>query len=299
MSNFQSYSTFIPSGNEELFTTGPSLREDAPVYRSSSINGTTTDSVEQSIDRGDSGHTEKEGWKATARSEAGRAIAGPDITAETLLTFDGMQAKASFWVSEGRLTKGADGTFSEGQAPAEAPPEVQGDISVIPDSIMEGVNAALAPLPQSSLDSIIAHGMSVATGRSDDASLTKQFAISAGLELADSHERLTAVKAVYQAQADQAIKSRAGIGAADAPEFWSWCRANHQGQLQDAIGKQLHGADVSGYTKLANQWLSTTAPSIAALQAAGIPTRTQGSSPEVYLKGTWMSPTAAARAGLV
>lgn len=298
MSNFQSYQSY--SHEEEVYAVGPQIRQESPIYRASTTSGATQDSVEQSTDRGTSGHSgTASGWQATARSTAGRAIESPDITGDTLVTINGLQGKVSFFVSEGMLQKTPDGSFTEGQAPAEAPAETQGDISMIPDEIMEGVNAALEPLPQSSLDMIIAQGVSVAIGGSDDASLTKQFAQAAGLELADSHERLTAIKSVYQAQANTAIQSRAGIGAADAPEFWAWCRANHKAQLQDAIGKQLHGADVSGYTKLASQWMAETPPSMAALKAGGIATRSQGSGLEVYLKGQWMSPSAAARAGLI
>ena len=297
--NFQSYSTYVPTGTEELFTAGPNLREDSPVHRTSSTNGVMTESTESNIDRGNSGHDSSEGWQATARSTTGRAISATDITADTLISFDGMQAKASFWVSEGRLTKAADGSYTEGSGPVEAPAEIQGDISPIPDQIMAGVNAALEPLPQASLEMVTAHGISVALGRSDDASLTRKFAQASGIELADSHERLTAVKAVYQAQADNAIRSRSGISAADAPEFWTWCRANHQGQLQDAIGRQLHAADVSGYKALADRWVSSTAPSLAALQAGGIPTRKHDGALQCNVRGQWMTPAAAARAGLI
>lgn len=89
------------------------------------------------------------------------------------------------------------------------------------------------------------------------------------------------------------------MGADAAPDFWAWCRAGHKAQLQDAIGKQLHGADMSGYTKLASQWMSETPPSIAALKAGGLDTRNQGSGQAVYLKGQWMGFGAAARAGLI
>ncbi|NMM06342.1 hypothetical protein [Polaromonas sp.] len=299
--NFQSYSTYVPQGNEETFSRGPQIREEMPIHRTSSIAGVMTESSEKNIDRSDSGHdTTTGGWLASARSTTGRAVSQADITPDTLISFDGMQAKASFWVSEGRLSKGADGSYTEGAGPVEAPQVVQGDIAPIPDAVMEGVNAALEPLPQSSLDMITAHGISVALGHQDDASLTRRFAQVSGLELADSHERLTAIKAVYQKQADHAIQSRAGVSAADAPEFWQWCRTNHQGQLQDALGKQLHAADVSGYTALANRWLSSTAPSLNALKAGGIPVRTNGSGVnECYIRGSWMTPSAAARAGLV
>lgn len=300
-SNFASYSSYVPTGNEQLFTAGPNLREEAPVHRTSSIAGVMTETTEKNIDRGNSGHdTSVDGWKATARSTTGRAIAAADIGPDTLITLNGVQAKASFWVSEGRLTKGADGSYQEGSGPVEALQLVQGDIAPIPDAVMEGVNAALEPLPQESLEMITATGISVALGRSDDASLVRKFAQASGIELADAGQRLTAVKAVYQAQADNAIRSRSGISAAEAPAFWEWCRQNHQGQLQDAIGKQMYAADVSGYKALADRWMSSTPPTLAALTAGGIPTRKDGSGVlQCNVRGQWMTPAAAARAGLI
>ena len=297
--NFASYSTYVPTGTQELFTAGPNLREDSPVHRTSSTNGVMTETTESNMDRGNSGHDSSEGWQATARSTTGRAISAADITADTLISFDGMQAKASFWVSEGRLSKAADGSYTEGSGPVEAPAETQGDIAPIPDQIMAGVNAALEPLPQESLEMITAQGIGVALGRFDDASLVSKFAQASGIELVDAGQRLDAVKAVYQQQADSAIRSRSGISAADAPEFWSWCRENHQGQLQDAIGKQLYSSDVSGYKALADRWVSSTAPSLAALQAGGIPTRKHDGVLQCNVSGQWLTPSAAARAGLV
>ncbi|NMM09968.1 MAG: hypothetical protein HHJ16_06820 [Polaromonas sp.] len=298
MSNFQSYSAYVPE--EEIFQThGPQIREEMPVHRVTSAGNIITESSD-TISRGNSGHESSEGWEATARSTAGRAISAADINPDTLISFDGMQAKASFWVSEGRLTKGADGTYVAGSGPVEAPQNIQGDISYIPDAVMEGVNAALEPLPQESLEMITAQGIGVALGRLDDASLTRKFSQASGLELADSQQRLTAIKAVYQQQADSAIQSRSGIGAADAPEFWAWAKANHQGQLQDAINKQLRSADVGGYKALADNWLSSTPPSLNALRAGGVPVRTNGSGVhECQVNGHWMTPAAAARAGLV
>ena len=214
MSNFQSYSTYVPQEQEEIFTRGPQIREDMPVYRTSSTSGVTTESTENIL-RGNSGHESSEGWQATARSQTGRAISQENITPDTLLSFDGVQARASFWVSEGRLTKGADGSYTEGSGPAEAPQVPQGDIAPIPDALMEGVNAALEPLPQHALDMITAEGIGVALGRLDAAALTRKFSEQTGLELADSRERLSAVQSVYQAQADSAIQSRSGISAAE------------------------------------------------------------------------------------
>lgn len=69
--------------------------------------------------------------------------------------------------------------------------------------------------------------------------------------------------------------------------------------LQEAIQKQLYTHDVSGYKALATQWRSRVTPSLEAFKARGIAVRKQGQSHEVFMHGQWMSPGAAARAGLV
>ena len=298
--NFQSYSSYTP-GPEEVYAAMPQLREEAPVYRTSSTNGAVSQSTERSHDTGHSGqinpYSGTDTWQATARTTTGRAVS--EITPDTLVELDGMQAKVSFWVSEGRLSKGADGKYTEAAGTPEAPQEITGEIMAMDDGAMNVINAALDPLPQHALDQITAQGIGVALGRLTDESLTVKFAKASGIDLADSGERLNTIKAIYQDQADTALRTRAGIAQADTPAFWAWAKANHGGLLQEAIGKQLHSADVSGYTALAKQWQSRTAPQIAALQAAGIPTRKGSKGDECFLQGLWMSTTAAARSGLI
>lgn len=211
------------------------------------------------------------------------------------MTIGGIQGKVSFFVGEGILQQDADGKFTEGSGQAEAPQVTEGDHFPVDDGAMSVVNAALEALPDHALDMVTAQGIGVALGRLDDASLTSKFSQASGLDLAASHDRLTTIKAIYQEQADKALESRHGIGAADKADFDAWAKANRRGQLQEAIGKQLRGHHVSGYKTLAHQWLSETAPSINAIKAAGIPVRGQ----EIFIQGSWMSPAAAARAGLI
>jgi hypothetical protein len=299
--NFQSYSTYIPSP-EEPFTAGPRLREEAPVHRVGMTHaGAVTESSEQAVGKANSGqinpHSGTDAWQATARTKAGGAVS--DITSDTLVEFDGLQAPVSFWVGEGRLSKAADGTFSANDAAAPIAETVDGDYLPVSDVGMEQVNLMLEPLPQTALDGITAMAAGVAAGRLSDASLVAKFATSAGISLEDSAARLTVIKAIYQAQTDNALQQRHGIGQADTADFYAWCKQNHTGRMTDAVSKQMHGGDVSGWAPLASQWLASTAPSLNAISAAGIPTRTQGKGPECFLSGMWMSPAAASRAGLI
>ncbi|MBB1073597.1 hypothetical protein HUU62_04140 [Rhodoferax sp. 4810] len=296
MTQFVSYSSYVPT--EEVFSTGPALREEAPVHRVGHSNGVVTASSEQATDRGNEGQINPaygtESWQATATTKTGRPVS--KITGDCLVTIGGIQGSVDFFVSEGFLQEDAQGKFSTGTGPKEATQVTDGEHLPVNPEAMSVINAALDPLPQQSLDQITAHGIGVAIGTLDDASLTLKFAQASGLDVADSTQRLTAIKSPYQAHADHALATRSGIGAADKDAFWAWAKANHPRQLQDAVGKQLRSHDVSGYKPLADKWLAINPPSMEAIKANGsIPVRGQ----EIFIQGQWMSPKAAARAGLV
>ena len=141
--------------------------------------------------------------------------------------------------------------------------------------------------------------MGVAVGRLDSAALAHRFAQASGLDVGESHIRIATIKAAFQTQADTALTNRYGVAPADLPAFYGWCRDNQQGAMQEALRKQLHGHDVSGYRALASQWLVATPPSLNALKATGIPVRAQGTGSEVWVRGSWMTPGAAAKTGLI
>ena len=300
MSGFQSYSSYVPE-NAEVYQAGPQLRQESPVLRTSSSNGAMTTSSEQATDRGREGQLNPaygtEDWKASAMTKGGRVVT--NIQGDTLVTIAGVQGTVEFFVDQGMLQQGADGKYTEGTGNPPAPQVVDGDSLPLDAGAMSVVNAALGPLPQESLDGVTAQAIGVALGRLDDASLTKKFSKDSGLDPAESHERLTTIKAIYQAQADSALESRSGIGKADSVEFWAWAKSRHGGQLQEAIGKQLRSADVSGYAALAERWLSETPPTLEALKAGGIPTKVQDGALLCHVRGTWLTPKAAAQAGFI
>lgn len=297
MSNFQSYSTYVPEDHQEVYSSGPNIREESPVYRTTTTNGAMSQSSEQAVDRGRESQLNPaygtESWQATAITKTGRSVS--TITGDTLVTLAGVQGSVDFFVSEGLLQQGPDGKYTEGSGPAPAAQTVDPGHSPIDEGAMSVVNAALDPLPQQSLNVIEAYATSVALGRLEDSSLVAKFSQASGLDPAASADRLGAVKAIYQDHADKAT----GLDATDHAEFWAWAKANHPGQLQEAIGKQLNGHNVSGYKALADRWMASTAPSLAALSRAGIQTRNPSSGPECFIAGRWMSPESAARAGLI
>ena len=253
------------------------------------------ESSQQSTDRGNEGQINPNygdgSWKATATTKAGRPVS--QISGDSLVTIAGVQGSVDFFVSEGLLQKTPDGTYTEGKGNAPAP-QAQTDTHSLSDESMTLVNQMLEPLPQSQLDSVIAQVAGVAAGTLSDESLTKKFATNSGISLEDAAQRLTVLKSLYQSQTDVAISSKYGISNDDKADFYLWCKTNHKGEMQDAVMKQLHSNEVAAWKPLADRYLAANAPSLNAFKAAGIQVRGN----QVLLGGHWMTPQAAARAGL-
>lgn len=294
MSDFQSYSSYVPQ--EEAFTHAPTIRQEAPVHRVSSTSGVMTETSD-SLDRGHSGQINPangtDSWQATATTTTGRAVS--KITEDSLVTINGLQGKVSFFVEQGILQQGADGKFTEGTGQPAPPVEDLSDVLQFADVTLSQMNQALEGVPDHAAEMLSATATGVALGRIDHAQLVSKFGTSSGLDPAVSQARITILQNAYQAQADQALESRSGIGAGDRAEFYQWAKTHHNAQLQEAIGKQMRSSDVSGYKALADRWMSSTPPSIDALKAAGIPIR----GTDCLIRGQWMSPSAAARAGFI
>lgn len=240
----------------------------------------------------------------TARNLNGTPVMS--ISDDTLLEYQGMQTTAKTLASIGVITRNPDGTYGEATGqPEETPEAFDGDLDPIAPRDMDRVNDALDPLPQEALDGFAAVATGVAAGKLDPSAMATKFAQAAGAPLEEAQARVDAVAAVYRAQTDRALRKQ-GIGAEDADAFFQWCRVHKAGAMQEAVSRQLHAHDVSKWAPLARQWMAQTVPSEAALKAAGVPTRKSahgatgvGSGTEVFIRGSWMSAGAAARAGLL
>ncbi|CAM5796330.1 hypothetical protein [Rhizobacter fulvus] len=265
------------------------------------IDGVVTETT-RGQDRGNTGELHPyhgtDSLLASARHPLGLPLY--QIEATTLLEVNGVQAPVSFWVKEGVLQKNQDGSFTEAASrPMAAAQADTSGFHPIADHQMAIVNAALGDVDQGNLDGLASVAMGVAVGRLDASALSHKFSQVSGHDGEQGSGRLESIRAVYQQQADSAITSRYGIAAEDRGAFYSWAKQNMQGQLQEAVMKQMHYADVTGYKAIAARWLSVTPPSDAALKAAGHPVRMQGGQREVFVAGQWMRPEAAARMSML
>ena len=281
----------------------PSVRIRDTKYSVSSNDGAVTE-TKQTDDRGTVSELNQHfhgasAILATVQRPDGRPVY--EIEGTDLVIVNGVQASVNFWCSEGVLQKRPDGTYAESTGrPAEAPRVADtSDYFPVSDSGMAAINGALEPIPDGSLDSLAGVGMGMASGRLEMSHLVERYAQITGAGLEESGVKVGAIVAEYQKQADAAMTSRFGIASGDLKQFYQWAKQNMPGQLGEAAQMQMRQHNLGGYRAIAERWKAVTPPSAAALQAAGHPTRVVDSRQQVFIRGSWMSPGAAGRMGLV
>jgi hypothetical protein len=242
---------------------------------------------------------------ATARNQNGTpAMAIGDAT---LLEYQGMQMTAKSLAALGVISRSPDGSYSDKPTAAaghEAGEEQQDEdtvsedhVEIHPDNMTE-IHEAMAGVSESAVHGLLAIGIGVATGKLEGAALEQRWTQATGQHGEDS--KLARMQTIFQHQADRAAQ-KVGIGAQDLDAFYAWGREGHRDQLADAVTKLVHQADASGFRALAQRYLTTNAPSVEALKAAGLEVRKGADGqPLVFSKaGGWITLKAAARAGLL
>jgi hypothetical protein len=307
MSDYASYQTY-QAPSEESAQAPVQSRVDADAGMTTRViirNGVST--VEQTTSRGITGaelnpHHGDGSVFETARSK--HSIGLQEITDETLLTINGVQATAKFFKAEGYIHQTADGKWVEGSGQAEAAPEAapeadtSNDLSM-PGEVAEAVDRALDGVADSNIDPLVATGIAVATGQADLAILARKMVQWSGATPQEAATRIATMQQAYQMQADSAITSRTPVSAADLPHLYAWAKQAAPAELRCAVQSQIHSNDFSGYRALAERYLASNPPSLNAVRAAGIEVRTEGKVPEVFLEGRWITLPTAARLGMI
>lgn len=248
-----------------------------------------------------------EGIFSTARNANGTPVMV--IGDDTLLEYQGVQATAKTLAMAGVISRNPDGTYAESQSSLgnpeteESPEEAtgSGDVPIHPVNMAE-IHEAVTGLDEGVVHGILSIGIGVASGKLDAGKLEDHWARATGQRGEDS--KLGRLQAIFQFQADRATM-KAGIAQEDLGNFYEWAKANHRDQLADAIQKQVHQASSAGYATLAAKYMSSSAPSVEALKAAGLQVRKSShrhGQVEVFIPRAgagWMSPSAAARAGFL
>lgn len=308
MSNFQSYQSYQAAPDApDAEASGVRIHVGTGTQAATVVDGVMTDTF-RGHEKGHSGelnpHHGEDSVLATAQHPKGLPVY--QIEDSTLITVNGVQAPASFWAKEGVLTKAADGSYAEATGQPPAPQEAQGEdvFPLHPDNIST-IDAAIGGIDGSHATALAAAYIGAATGRLVPDALARKFGELTGLQGEEALQRIGVVQGIFEGEAAHHLEKRLGVAQGDQEAFFQWARENRRDALGDAIGRQIHGRDLSGYRRLAQEWMNTTPPSAEALKAAGIPVRRshhKAGDVEVFIPGAgngWMSVGAAARAGLL
>ncbi|WP_017235352.1 hypothetical protein [Pandoraea sp. B-6] len=307
MSDYSSYSTYVPTEETALPSTGPTTRV---VGGTTSITLNGNDSVSNtseyaSVSAGDLSSYESSDWRSTARDPMG--LPTNNITPASVVVIAGMSAKVGDFIKAGILRETSDGfalTSSDSQngprqdteeATEEGGEEANPDAAMMPEEVASAVDTAVEPFDQSTLDAGLAHAIAAATGDMAVEDVVMGVAQRSGMDPSQAGERVQFVIDAYQAQTDNYLTSN-GLGADELPAFYEWAKQSGQkAGLTAAIQQQAYARDMSAWKPLIAGFMRGVAPNLGALQANGY----EVNGDLVRIDGTWMNVKAAAKAGLI
>ena len=306
MSNFHSYQSYQGPTQAVEAEPRPAIRIDADAGRTTRatfVDGQLREesfSVEQFKSSEMNPHYQDGTVFETAQNVNSFGVT--EITPETLITINGVQAPVKFWEGEGFVHKGADGQYREGPGDAaedqpEAQPEDNADQLSMPPDVVAAVDGAIEGVSDHHIDPLIAFGLGAATGELDASAFEARFMQYSGANAQEAAVKASLIFSAYQAQADAALTERGGIAREDLPGFYEWAKDTQKGALRGAIERQIRSSDFGGLRALASRYLSEMPPTLEAVQAGGYQTRTLGDMPEVLIDGRWMTINTAARLG--
>jgi hypothetical protein len=199
MNNYQSYSAYVPQPEETEPTSSHVSRTITGTNRVTFKDGVITEQVVS--DRKASSaelnpHHGTDHFGAKAHNPNGTPVI--ELLPSTVVTLDGVEAPVSTFVAMGRIHKGADGTYSESAGPAQVEAAANADYLPMIDSHMEAVNEALATVPQSDLDGLMAYGIGVAVKGLDPRTLVSRYTQVSGLGGEEGAAKLAVMQNAYQ-----------------------------------------------------------------------------------------------------
>lgn len=297
-----SFSTYTGPSEEPQHISGPTVRT-AEGTTSITLSGDTTKTSHSGKACFSTADLPKEqfgadSWKATGRTPSGAPAR--QITSDTVVTLGGVQGRVADFVNAGMLREVSPGQFAE--APLEATQDQDQtaggyqdeDAAQMPESLTEAVNEALEPFSDHAIQAGVAHVTLAAIGDGDLSKAAAALSRSSGIDPQEAQQRIAFVTQAYETQTVQYL-AKFGITAEDLPAFYADLKTHSSAGLREAIQAQVNGNSMKPWGKLAEKWMSTTAPSAQALQRVGLQVRGE----EVMLNGNWLNIKAAARAGLI
>jgi hypothetical protein len=308
MSDFNSYSTYVPEQQDAPQAPRTPFQNDEKVTKATYVNGVgtfeQTDRV-SSFDSRDMNTFPADDWRSTATDKTGSPSAF--VGDATLVTLNGTQATALDFHKAGYLEKDDRGNY---RLPTEKPPEdiAEAELAearrhhaVLPQAAHATVNAALEGLSMDGVDTVTQYGVGVALGQVPASFLARQFSTMTGHDIEASEARVATVQAVYQTQADDYLVSQQGLHRDELQDFYEFARGRqNRDALSKAVNGQIYSKRMNGYESLVKLYLSNTAPPQQMVKANGMETKKGDDGTDlVKLHGMWMSTKVAAFNGWI
>ncbi|WP_157112250.1 hypothetical protein [Pandoraea faecigallinarum] len=299
MSDYNSYSTYVPTDETAAPTTGPTTRVTGGTT-SITLNGNEAKSnfsQHAEVSASDLSPYSADDWRSTARNSMG--FPTNNITSDSVVEISGMNAKVGDFIKAGVLRETADGFALASSDSAgdtdEGTEETSPDAATMPEEVASAVDAAVEPFDQSTLDVGLAHAIAAATGDMAIEDVVLGVAQRSGMDPSQAGERVQFVMDAYQAQTDNFL-TKNGLNADELPAFYDWAKQSGQkAMLTTAIQQQAYGRDMSAWKPLIAGFMRGVAPNLGALQANGY----EVNGNLVRIDGKWMNVKAAAKAGFI
>lgn len=243
------------------------------------------------------------GFMATARNDGFPAQG--NLTADTIVTFQGMEVSLSTLEAMGEVKRTASGSYEaingQGQGQQQQAPQGAGQpegqlpegVELFENAVESSVARAIEPVPQSIYDATVAQVLE----KGLDGVNLNDLAYQSGLTPEEAMSRAQVVLKAFTLQADNLAKDS---GIDDPQAAWGWMAQNRPDEFSNARRQIAFGRSTAAIRSLLADYRQSVPPSEAALRKAGIPVRTSpDGTTTAYIKGQWTTPAAAAKAGLI
>ena len=241
----------------------------------------------------------------TARNSGMPAMG--NLTPDTVVNFSGIEVDLATLEAMGEVKRTATGYELPGQDRGvqhqQAPNQEQqqqaqqsnlsNGIELFATEVEQNVARAIDPIPQVFYDAAVASAIENGL----EGININDVAYHSGMSPDQVRQAAEMISNAFSQQADSVAKSN---GIENPAEVWDWAMAERNEQFMDARRQLAIGRNPSALKALVNEYYASVPPTTEALQKAGVQLRMDHTGETVALiRGNWMTPAAAARAGLI
>lgn len=243
----------------------------------------------------------------TARNSGMPAMG--NLTPDTVVNFMGMEVDLATLEAMGEVKRtstgyelpGQDRGVQQQQLPNQGQQQQQqaqqnsasNGVELFAAEVEQNIAQAIDPIPQVFYDTAVASAIESGI----EGININDVAYHSGMTPDQVRQTAELISNAFTKQADSVATSS---GIENPAEVWDWAMAERKEQFMDARRQLAIGRNPSALKALVSEYYASVPPTAEALQKAGIQLRTDHTGETVALiRGNWMTPAAAARAGLI